>query len=270
MNIWEKNRGVVRTTKGGWKAGQGIFCHGLNLMEDVVGKKSYMQLVVLNATGRLIDRPLGNWFDAIHICLSWPDPRIWCNTIGALGGSVRVSPVAATMAGTLTADSRAYGIKPLVEGLDFIQRALSWSHDGMSAADIIDKECQAHGGKLHVMGYARPIAKGDERVVAMEAYAQELGFHERGVHLKLAYDIESCLLSSHNESMNIVGYMSAFLSDFNFTSQEVYRIFATWVSSGVTACYQDTVEKPENTFMPMQCNDINYVGSPLTTLSKSK
>jgi hypothetical protein len=208
----------------------------------------------------LPERPVADWFEAIHICMSWPDPRIWCNQIGALGGAMRASVVASTTAGILAADATAYGIKPLIQGVRFIQAAQMDFKRGLSAGEIIRNECAKHRGKPNIMGYARPIAKGDERIVAMGRVQQDLGLPS-GEHLQLAEQIEQSLLKDFDESMNINGYMSAFLSDLGYTDEEVYRIFTILVTSGVTACYVDTRDKTPDTFLPLRCTDIEYAGT---------
>ncbi len=257
--LWDELRGTIQSKKGGWLVGKGIFNHGYSMMDDLVGKVSYMQVVALNATGRLPERPVADWLDAIHICLSWPDPRIWCNQIGALGGAMRASVVASTTAGVLAADAKSYGIKPLIYGVRFIRAALLDFKRGLSVEEIIRNECAKHRGKPNIMGYARPLAKGDERIVAMERVQQELGLPS-GEHLRLARQIEQSLLKNFDESMNINGYMSAFLSDLGYTDEEVYRIFAVLVTSGVTACYVDTRDKAPDAFLPLRCSDIEYTG----------
>lgn len=258
-SFWDDRRGRIFSSKGGWRIGEGIFSHGFNMMEDFVGTISYMQLVVLNATGRLPERRLADWVEAVYICLSWPDPRIWCNAMGALGGSFRTTALAATSAGLLAMDSRIYGAKTLIEGVTFVQRALIDKKNGSSTFDIINAECNQHNGKPSIMGYARPIAKGDERICAMERVAKKLEF-EVGEHLKLAYEIDAMLDENYNESMNINGYVSAFLSDQGFTPDEVYRLFSTLVASGVTACYVEEVGKLPGSFTPLRCEDIEYRG----------
>jgi len=174
---------------------------------------------------------------------------------------MRSSVVAATVAGILAADSKAYGQKTLLEGGRFIQGALTDYKNGISPQQIVATECDRFGGKPTIMGYARPLAKGDERVEAMERVSAALGF-EVGEHLGLAYQIEQLLLSAYDESMNINGYVSAFLSDQGFSPEENYRIYAVLVTSGVTACYIDTFERPPETFLPMRCDDIDYQGPP--------
>lgn len=257
----DKKRGKIISNTGGWFPGVGVFSHGYSLLEELVGEKTYFQLLILNATGRLVDKSLADWVEAIYGCLSWPDPRIWCNQIGALAGTVRTSVVAATTMGSLAADSRSYGPFTLLDGVSFIQQAFLQHKAGMSAESIVEEITNANRGKPYIVGYIRPIAKGDERLETMERVSQKLGFTE-GEHLLLAYEIEKVLMKKFDEGMNINGYMSAFLSDQGFSPQEVYRMFAAMVASGVTACYLDTYRRSPNTFLPLRCDDIDYQGAP--------
>ena len=257
--FWDERRGKIQSKKGGWVVGKGIFNHGYSMMDDLVGKVSYMQVMALNATGRLPERAVADWIEAIFICMSWPDPRIWCNHIGALGGAMRASVIAATTAGILAADAKSYGSKPMIQGVRFIQAALLDFKRGLSVDEIIRNECAKHRGKPSITGYARPLAKGDERVVAMMRVQQKLGLPV-GEHLKLAEQIEQSLLRDFDESMNINGYGSALLSDLGYTDDEVYRMAAVLVASGVTACYIDTRDNAADTFLPLRCTDVEYTG----------
>ena len=257
---WDEYRHVIRSYNGGWRIGEAVYCHGYSIMDDLVGNISYMQMVILNITGKLPPRRLADWFEARQICMSWPDPRIWCNHVAALAGTLRTSSVAATTAGVLASDSRAYGgPRTIIEGMSFIQQALKNCQNGMTAYDLVQQACARHGGKPAIMGYARPIAKGDERIKAMERVRLELGF-SIGPHLALAKEIEQVLIEEHDEGMNINGYVSAFLSDEGFTGEEVNRISSVLVASGVTACYVDTMKRPAETFNALRCEDVIYEG----------
>jgi len=256
----DQGRGKIISNTGGWFPGKGVFSHGYSMLEELVGKRTYTQTLILNATGKMVEKPFADWVEAIYGCLSWPDPRIWCNQIGALAGAARTSVVAATAMGTLASDSRSYGVFPLIEGVEFIQRAFAQHQQGMTAEDIVRAEIAAHGGKPYIMGYIRPIAKGDERLEAMEKVSRSLQIPE-GEHLLLAYQIEKVLQAQFDEGMNINGYMSAVLSDHGFTGQEVYQMFAMLVASGVTACYLDTFHREPDTFLPLRCEDIDYQGT---------
>ena len=144
--------------------------------------------------------------------------------------------------------------------MQFIQDAFVQYQQGDSAETIVARITAANRGKPYIVGYIRPIAKGDERLEAMEKVGKKLGFEE-GAHLLLAYKIEKVLLREFDEGMNINGFMSAFLSDQGFSAQEVYQMFAAMVASGVTACYLDTYHRPPDTFLPLRCTDIDYQGS---------
>jgi len=254
-------RGKIISNTGGWFPGKGVFTHGYSILGELLGKKSYFQILILNATGKMVERPLADWMEAVYGCLSWPDPRIWCNQIGALAGTVRTSVMSATAMGSLAADSRTYGIFPLIEGLEFIQHALKRHHDGLTAEKIVEEKTLASRGKPYITGYIRPIANGDERIEVMEELTKRLNFSV-GPHLTLAYEIEEVLLKGYGERMNVNGYISAFLSDQGFSPQEVYQMCSMAVASGVTACYLDTFNRPANTFLPLRCDDIDYQGVP--------
>lgn len=264
----DDRRGKIVSRTGGWFPGRGVFSHGYSMLDELVGKKSYFQILILNASGRLVSRKLADWVESIYGCLSWPDPRIWCNQIGALSGSARTSSVSATAMGILATDSRAYGVLPLIEGVAFIQGAVEKYRAGMSPEEIVQSETSARGGKPFIVGYIRPIARGDERLEVMERVSKDLGIEE-GEHLSLAYKIERVLLDNYGEGMNINGYVSAVLSDEGFSGKETYQIFSTVVASGVTACYLDAYAQPAESFLPLRCEDVSYQGVPERPVPKA-
>ena len=239
--------------------GQKVICHGHSLLDDLVGNISYFQLLVLNATGRLPDERLAKWLEASYMCLSWPDPRIWCNQIGSLAGSTQTSPVAAASAGILASDSHLYGPGVIPDVVSFIIQALKDFKSGKSIQEIVAGYARRPGTKPKIPGYNRPILSSDERVPAMERVTKELEF-SRGEHLSLAYEIEKHLLDQYKEGMSIAIYFLAFLCDQNFSLQEIYRILSIMVASGVTACYTEALENPPESFLPLRCDDIEYKG----------
>ena len=260
-DFWDTKRGVVRSRKGGWVIGEAVYSHGYSMLDDLVGKASFFQVLILNATGRLPERRLADWLEATFTCMSWPDARIWCNHIGSLAGTMRVSPIAAVSAGILASDSHMYGAAPLLAGAEFIVNALAKKRKGLSAEDIIEEQKRHSGSKPIIVGYARPLAKGDERIKPLERFSTELGF-KVGDHLALAYEIHEVLLTKYNESMNINGYMTAFLSDEGYTPIEILRMCSTIVNSGVHACYAEAADQSAESFLPMRCDDIEYQGQP--------
>lgn len=270
--LWDKNRGVYHTKKGGWVVGEAVYNHGYSMLDELVGKYTFFQVLVLNVTGALPEKRLADWMEASFICLSWPDPRIWCNKMGSFAGSSRCSPATAVSMGILAADSRMYAAGAITKGAEFITMALEKKKRGIDAHQIIDEELSKlrHPGNPTpvIMGYARPIATGDERIPAMERTSKQLKF-EIGPHLELAYEIDNIHREKFNETINMLGYTVAFMCDQGFKANEISTLYCTWVNSGVHACYDEALSRPAESFLPMHCEDINYIGHPERTLPKN-
>ena len=260
VRFWDKHREKIYSSIGGWFGGKDVQIHGHSMMTELLGHASYMQVIVLNSTGRLIDEKLASWLEGNFIGMSYPDARIWCNQIGALSGAARTSVTAATVAGALAGDSRAYGgSKTALQGMVFIQSALNDYKLGSTVENIIAGVNKNRNQQPIITGYARPVNKNDERLKPHEIMSDKLGF-EVGEHLSLAYEISECLQVDYNLGMNIGGYTSAFLSDAGFTPEEVYQIKCMVVSSGVTACYINSKNRPADSFQPLRCDDVQYTG----------
>ncbi len=262
-----QQRGKLLDRDGGWLAGTGVFSHGHDLLREMLPNYRYFHVLVLNALGFVPEERFCRWLEAIFICLSWPDPRIWCNGVGALAGSSETTALSATAAGMLASDSVMYGPYTLKKGTAFIQSSRIAIDEGIEVNDFIESQIKRTGGKVHLMGFARPIATGDERLEAMLAYMQELGY-EVGPHLALGLEMEQYLIANYDESMNIGGYISAFLSDQGLTPEQVYRLFPSMVNSGVTACYVEQIEKPNDAYLPLTCDDVEYTGHVKRELPK--
>ncbi|MFA7555629.1 MAG: hypothetical protein WCY88_15405 [Spongiibacteraceae bacterium] len=257
---WDERRGHIYSAKGGWVIGKGIASHGYSLLDDLVGGKSFFQVMVLNATGKMLPENFTRWLEATFICLSWPDSRIWCNQMGSYGGETKTSPVAAICAGVLASDSSLYGPGTVISATRFIVAALDYVRQGGVVDEYIETMAKTRLG-LVTPGFARPMAKGDERVERMRQVAQELGFVD-GPHMRTARAIEKYLLTQYDESMNLAGYIMAFLSDQGFSEQENYRIYSMCVNSGVHAAYSEAYDNVPDSYLPLRCEDIVYTGIP--------
>lgn len=258
--FWDNNRNKITTKIGKWVGGDEVIAHGHLMMKELLGNISYMQMVILNITGRLVDEPIAKWIEGNFIGVSYPDARIWCNTIGALAGIQKTTVVSATVSGVLAADSRGYGgSQTSLYAMEFIQKALKLKNEGKNITEIVSKAKQVNGKPI-IMGYARPISRNDERLSPHKKMTKDLAFKE-GKHLKLAWEINSYLEKNHDLAINIAGYSSAFLSDQGFSPIEIYRIKSLMVASGVTACYIDYFDRPsKGEFLPQYCTDIEYTG----------
>lgn len=258
---WDDRRGTIRSRIGGARIGKGVvFTHGYSILEELVSHVSYFQGLILNVTGRLPEERLGRWMEATFLCLSWPDPRIWCNGIGTFAGTLRASPVAAVTAGILASDSQMYGPKTMFMAAEALEQGLELRRRGRPLDRIVAKLDRWPQRPVPVIpGYSRPIAYGDERVPAMDRVAQELGFAV-GEHLRLAYEIDVWLQRHHGESINLAGYMSAFLLDQGMNRAQIYRLYALCVNGGIHACYGEAFDNPAESFLPLRCDDVGYNG----------
>ena len=264
-SFWDDNHNRIKTSIGKWVGGEDVICHGHSMMKELLGHISYMQMTVLNVTGRLIDRKLADWLEGNFIGVSYPDSRIWCNQIGSLAASSRTSVVAATVAGVLAADSRAYGGSQTSKiGMTFIQNALINYKNGQSLRSIIEG-CRFNNDKPVITGYARPVSRTDERLAPHIAMTRKLGF-KTGEHLQLAFEIDQYLEEQYGLGMNVAGYSCSFLSDQGFSPDEMYQIKSLMVASGVTACFVDNQSQCADSFLPQHCTDIEYNGPQLRTI----
>lgn len=256
---WDKRRGVIQTRMGGWVVGEAVYDHGYSLLKDFPGKASFFQVLILHIRGEMPERRLADWMEATFICLSWPDPRIWCNQIGSLAGSARASSIAGVCAGTLASDSMLYAAGTAIPIYDFFVKALDRHYkDKISVEEFIEKECK-HNDHLVVPGFIRPLAKGDERVDAMIGLAESLGF-QIGPCLDLAFNISEYLAKNYDESINFGGYIVAFLHDHGFTAKEIVRCYSLCVNNGVHACFREAADNPPDAFLPLRCDDVVYEG----------
>lgn len=261
-SLWDAQRGVIRTDTGGMVIGEAVYCHGFSLLDDLVGKASFFQVLVLNTTGIFPEQRLADWLEAVFLCVSYPDARIWCNQIGSLAGTLRCSPVAAVSSGILASDSRMYGPGTLQAGIFFIREALQKKKAGDSIASIVQEHPKLTAdGRPAIPGYVRPLIRGDERIAVLEKVTAKLGYAP-GEHLRLGYELSELLQERYREGMNAMGYVTAFLCDQGFFAGEQYRLMSTMIHSGVLACYAETADRPPETFFPLQCDDIRYCGPP--------
>jgi citrate synthase len=259
-DFWELRRNRIITRKGGWKPGVGATSHGYSLLDELVGKVSFFQLLFLNVMGHLPEPRLAYWIECTFMCLSFPDPRIWCNQVAALGGSTRCTPTAAVAAGTMASDSTLYGPGSISACIEFIEKAKRLSDAGIPIRECLSGLRRTQRGIL-APGFSRPISSLDERVRAMERVTAELGF-EHGEYLRLAYRIDHELRQLSGDAMTVLGFMVAFWLDQGLDTERGARLFSLCVNAGVHACYSEAADEPADGFLPMRCEDIEYVGKP--------
>ncbi len=260
MTNYDQYRGNIYSLKGGWRVGSGITTHGYSLLEDIHRNCSVFQVLILNVSGKLPERRLADLVEGLFICLSWPDPRIWCNKMGVFSAMTRSSATAAIACGGLAGDSKMYGAGtgPAIES--FVTNAYEHIVEGSDSVETFIEEHAYRGGKLFAPGFARPLAKGDERIPAMRRYAKELGF-EVGPYENMANQMEDYLSHKDGEGLNLSGYFTVFMKDRGYTIDEIMGIAAWSVSTGVYAAYFEYINQPPEAFLSLKVDDIGYVGA---------
>lgn len=258
--LWDTQRGVIRSRKGGWVIGQGVYYGRYSLLDDLVGQVSYFQTLLLAVLDELPERRIADWVEAVYQCMSYPDPRIWCNHIGSLSGAVRSSSVAGVSAGILASDSSTYGPGVVMkEVYELYRNGLAQKKNKELLPQILRNCARRRGKRFIVSGFGRPIATADERIATMERVSKKLGL-EAGPHLTFAYGMERYLLETQGESLNLTGYVVAVMMDFGWTRLQIQQTCSIIVTSGVAACYSEAYDNPPESFLPLRCEDIEYRG----------
>ena len=266
-NYWDQRNNRIFSKVGHWQGGVDVTIEGHSLMNELMQHSSFMQVVILNATGKLIARAVANWIEINFMGLSYPDSRIWCNQVSAYVADTHSTVVAAASAAILSTDSRAYGgSQTSYACMTFLQSAYRQYLHGTSFDDIIATTKKNHG-KPMIVGFARPIDRDDERLQPYELMQQRLGIPE-GKYLRFAKELSNHLDQHYGLTINSGGYASAFLLDQDFSPDDGYNIKAFAVVSGAIACHRNMAGQPSNSFLPMKCSDIEYTGVAIRAIGE--
>jgi len=248
----------IKSSVGGWRIGKGVNSHGYDLLKDLVGKHSFFEVLILHATGRLPENNFHIFVENVHLAMSYPDHRIWCNRIASLGATSGLEPCSSTLLGTMAQDSTGYGVGTLTACGQFLIKI----NEGLShrtLKDLLETEIKKTRGKPKIIGYSRPIANGDERIAALKQVAVEQSL-KTGKYEKLAFDIDHYLTGNYNESINFSAYVSAVMLDNGYTCDEIERIYTFVVALGALACYRDYSSQDSLAFKPLKITDLEYTG----------
>lgn len=259
MSKWDKYRGEIYSSRGGWTVGQGIMTHGYSLLDDIHGKCSMFQVMIMNVTGELPDKRIADLVEGLFITSSWPDSRIWCNKIGTFSAQTRTSITNAIAAGGLAGDGKIYGPGTGHSIGPFLDKA--YQHiiiNNQPVRDFIENHAYKNG-KLHAPGFARPLAKGDERIPAMRKLANKLEF-QVGPYQKMVNEMEKYLSEKEGEGLNLSGFFTAFMLDQGFEIDQIMGITAMAVTGGIYAAYFEYINQPPEAFLSLRVEDIEYVG----------
>ncbi|MFT7559372.1 MAG: hypothetical protein ACI93R_001282 [Flavobacteriales bacterium] len=266
-SYWDKRNTTIFNHVGHWH-GEEVVIEGHKLFEELMPSSSYMQVYLLNATGRLVDRNVADWLEKLNMGVSYPDARIWCNQIAAYAADMGCKPASAICAAQLAADSRAYGGSfSRYKGMTSLQDIYARYQLSGDFSKALTPYLNRNNIPI-VVGFARPIEKKDERLEPLEKLQNDLGI-ERGVYLEFAFKLAEYIYKHYKLQWNIGGYSDAFLLDQKFTPDDGYRIGVVIIAGGAIGAYRSQVgQHCGNSFLPQKCDDIRYSGPALRELPK--
>jgi citrate synthase len=246
-----------QTELGGSIPGERVVVRGKDLFTELEDF-SWLKLLLFMITGREFGDNAVELLDKIWaLTISYPDPRVWNNRVGALAGTVRSTGNLGVGAGTAVSEAKIYGGQANIAAIDFIKECSSRIDAGEKLEDIVKQELKINRA---IYGYGRPIASGDERIKPIRKLMVKNGFAD-GKHVQLANQIEQFFMSGRwRLQMNITGLAAAVGADMGFTNKEYYLYAVNGFNAGITACYADALSKDEGTLFPLRCTRIAYEG----------
>jgi hypothetical protein len=259
---WDRARGKIRSRAGGWRVGGGVSLYGHSLFDELMdGEHRWSQLVSLSVCGRMPSADEAALVEVIWMCGAFPDPRIWCNQVSALAATMRCTPVAGTLLGTLASEALRYGPLASYHASRALLTLRARIDAGAALLDLVEAMPRDARGVPQLPGFVRPIARGDARVAAMTRAMRVLGISP-GAHLQLALQIDEHLGARYDERINAGGFFSAVLLDLGYSPDESQQLQSVMMLVGASACYRDSLTRPAESFLPLRCSDVHYTGPP--------
>lgn len=243
-----------KTRMGGWFRNERVVYRGKDLHIDLMDM-SWMELYLYGITGRHFTAEQIRVLNAMWVCTSYPDPRIWPNRVVALAGTVRSTGTLAVSSAIGISEATIYGGKAIIMATDFMLKSMEKIKKGYDLASIIKEELDTY---RCVYGFGRPIIHTDERRPYLVKLLEDVGLSQEG-HILLAFEIEKFLLKKKdNLHMNYGGLIAAIAADIGFTPHQFHLFVSTMFIAGKSPCFIDASEKDEGLLFPLRCNCISY------------
>jgi hypothetical protein len=266
---YHDNYDRIDSRHGGFLGGKALF-RGVVAAEDLAGKKTQTEALLLGFMGRYPEPAETRLFDAL-ICLNvYPDPRIWTMRVGAYAADGK-SPFPSAYSAALSAfNSRIYGTQPIVECGHFIVRSMEALAAGIPLAEVLSAERKRNPV---LPGFGRPVAPGpDERFTKSVSLLEECGF-KPGPGLTFIRETATHLNDEKGIWPNYAASFSAILLDppFSFTVSQLYPSAQCIAHLPLLFAIQDVVEnrRERNPFLPLKVDDVRYTGSVFRPVPQS-
>lgn len=208
---------VTHVGRADWGANR-FFGHSLE--NEIAGKVSRAQAMLMAITGREFSAEAGAVFDDMEVCTAAADPRIWPCKVAQLAGSFG-SPLAGFAVAMLAQESLAVGGWSAVDGARYLidlRRTIESAPEGDDALrEVVHRDLD--GGRRFI-GYGVPFRPVDERVAAAERCLAKHG-RDRMPFFSLARRVERVLAERAPLGLNMGGAFTAALLDLGLTPEEV-------------------------------------------------
>ena len=256
-NTLEDFEDCWKTDMGGAIAGERVVIRGKDLFTEL-SDYSWLKLLMYMITGRVFDENELEVLDKIWAqTISYPDPRVWNNRIGALAGTVRSTASLGVSAGSAVSEAKVYGGQATLSAFTFLIECEERVSKGEELLEIIKQELKINRA---IFGYGRPVVSRDERIAPIERLMKKHGYSD-GKYVSLAYEVEKILQEGKwRYQMNIGGLAAAIAADMGLTAKEYYLWLVNGYNAGITACYVDSSNKEIGTLFPLRCERISYSG----------
>ena len=242
--------------------GERVVVRGKDLFTELA-EFTWLKLLLYMITGREFGNRELEILDKIWmLTISYPDPRVWNNRIGALAATARSTGSLGVSAGSAITEAKVYGGQATIAAYDFILHCADKLNEGNRLEDILKQELKLN---RVIYGYGRPIVNRDERIKPIQDVIEKNGYGN-GNYVRLAYQVEKILQQGRwRYKLNIAGLAAAIAADMGFSGREYYLWLINGYNAGITACFADALEKKEGALFPLRCERIAYEGTAIRT-----
>lgn len=249
--------GKLPTKVGAVFPGSHVIFQGLDLHRDL-GSLEWVDLYTFGVLGRRLAPACIEMIQALWVCTSYPDARLWNNRIAALAANSRSSVNLGMVAGVAASEAMVYGGNAGLRAMQFLKDALLRQQQGEAIDQIVWNETK----RSHIYGYGRPISSVDERIPGIMLLAEKLGM-DRGSHVTLAFDVEKVLLQRYAQlRMNFSALHAALIADMGLNVREYQLLRVPVFLGGMAPCAAEAAQKPEGVLFATPCDGVVYHGPP--------
>ncbi len=230
---------------------------GRSVEDELAGKVSYVQSLVLGVTGRRVSAEVAQVIDDFTSAMLVADPRIWPCKVARLGAT-RGSPVAGFAAGLLAQEGDGLGGWAMVHAARYFVDVAATvpAGDAQALEARVDRDLAA-GHRF--LGFGVPLRPRDERVDTALRCLRMRG-RQGGRCITVAVGIGELLLRKKALPLNVGGAYAAALVDLGFTPEEVPLLITLSLVSPLVANAVEGAEQRSEVLAELPPECVEYKG----------